>query len=311
MNYLYFLQNLREGALSFLNPVLFLISEAGMIFAVMIPLVIFWGFDKKLGKKLLLAFGISQTITNFIKITACIYRPWILDSRLHVYEKAKGTATGYSFPSGHSTFAGCTFGGLAFEKRKNNFICIICMFFALAIPFARNWLGAHTFLDVVTGLCIGFLSFFAVSALIDKFESNGKLEIIFFVITVALLIFAVIFVKFKKYDKLFDLNGTLLVDPEKMKLDFYKMCGAYLSILIGFFIENKFVCYEVPLKKSVKISVVLIGFVLTLLMFFIVIPFIVKALPVAFNKFFKYFLTGIFAILIYPAVVKYYTKRLH
>ncbi|MBQ0163444.1 MAG: hypothetical protein KBS84_09855, partial [Treponema sp.] len=95
MDYLYCLQNLREGCLSFLSPVLYCISEVGLLLGLILPLIFFWSIDKKLGRKLLFAYGISQVVTNFTKLCACISRPWIRDSRLHVYDKAKGSATRY------------------------------------------------------------------------------------------------------------------------------------------------------------------------------------------------------------------------
>lgn len=304
MDYLYCLQNLREGCLSFLSPVLYCISEVGLLLGLILPLIFFWSIDKKLGRKLLFAYGISQVVTNFTKLCACISRPWIRDSRLHVYEKAKGSATGYSFPSGHSTTAGCTFGGLAYEKRNNKVICIICAFVTIAIPFARNWLGAHTIYDVITGLIIGFASFLAVSALIEKVEENVKYEIIFIAASVVLVAAAMIFVRIKNYPQVVDSNGALLVDPVKMQLDFYKMCGAYFGLLTGLILERKFVGYEIPQKTIPKVLIGAIGTATTLVLFIFVIPFIVSPLFTELGKFLKYFLSGIYACAGYPALVK-------
>ena len=101
MDYLYFLQNLREEAWSFLNPILLCISEAGLVIAVFAGFIIYWAFDKQSGKKIICGFALSTAFSNFIKDIFCISRPWISDARLHVDPIASKTATGYSFPSGH------------------------------------------------------------------------------------------------------------------------------------------------------------------------------------------------------------------
>ena len=42
MDYLFLLQNLREGILSWLTPVFFFFSEVGLVTSFLVPFVIYW-----------------------------------------------------------------------------------------------------------------------------------------------------------------------------------------------------------------------------------------------------------------------------
>ena len=62
-------------------------------------------FDRAAGKRILAGFSLGLFLNGFLELLCCFYRPWIRDSRVFPYGDSKVTATGYSFPSGHSTFA--------------------------------------------------------------------------------------------------------------------------------------------------------------------------------------------------------------
>lgn len=78
-----------------------------------------------------------------------------LDGRLvHVGE------TSFSFPSGHSAFAGLFFGllgliALRYAGRARWAGVALCVLAAMAIAFSRVWLGVHYLSDVLGGLAVG------------------------------------------------------------------------------------------------------------------------------------------------------------
>ncbi len=76
-----------------------------------VTLIVYWCFSRELGQRLLFTLNGSDLLNNVLKLGFCVYRPWVREPALHPVEKALSTATGYSFPSGHSSKAGAFFGG--------------------------------------------------------------------------------------------------------------------------------------------------------------------------------------------------------
>ena len=60
--------------------------------------------------------GLQEFRNGALKVTVCAYRPWIRDARILPYGDSINTATGYSFPSGHTMNAATVFGGGAVRK---------------------------------------------------------------------------------------------------------------------------------------------------------------------------------------------------
>ena len=72
--------------------------------------IIYWCIWKELGTYLLIGWSGIRLASGALKVTFCKYRPWIQDPRITPDPSALPTATGYSFPSGHSTNAACVYG---------------------------------------------------------------------------------------------------------------------------------------------------------------------------------------------------------
>ena len=106
IRYLLWLQEIRfalgSGVESFF---IFICKNYIIILMTMIPVIIYWVHDKKTGMRLLLTICMANFLNGLLKIIFCIYRPWIRDPRIKPNIKAIKDATGYSFPSGHSTIA--------------------------------------------------------------------------------------------------------------------------------------------------------------------------------------------------------------
>lgn len=308
MDYLYFLQNLREGALSFLNPILLCISEAGLVIAVFAGFIIYWAFDKQSGKKIICGFALSTAFSNFIKDIFCISRPWISDARLHVDPIASKTATGYSFPSGHSTTAASVFGGIAFWKRARKLIAVLFWLLVIVILFARNWLGCHTLLDVSAGFAIGtcfmLLSFF----LLDKIEASFKAELIFFGAGILFCAGAIYFLLTKSYPVILDAEGKLLVDVVSMKAEGVKNIANFAGFLIGWFLERRFVNFEIPETKGKKVLATVLGFLTAALLYKVICPLSLKSVDVIVRGFITHFVLFFWGIFGFPAVLRLFKK---
>lgn len=89
--------------------------------------------------------SLAYLVNGFLKLTCCVYRPWIRDARVVPYGDSKVAATGYSFPSGHSTAATARYGSIGVWFRKRNKAIMEVMFASIFITmFSRNYLGVHT-----------------------------------------------------------------------------------------------------------------------------------------------------------------------
>ena len=84
-------------------------------------------------------------------------RPRPFESLSNVRVKHQWSATGFSFPSGHTSQAFAIATVLSFKFSKGSFI-IPCFLWASAIGYGRIFLGLHYPSDVVGGAIIGIVS---------------------------------------------------------------------------------------------------------------------------------------------------------
>ena len=152
IDYLLLLQRFRESINDALTPFMEGVSLFAVTFLIMIPVFVYWVVDKRKGLYTLVSYYLCCGFNAILKLTACIYRPWIRDARVKPAGDAITTATGYSFPSGHTVSAGPLYGGLAVSAWSwKKWVSAILVFLALLTGFSRNYLGVHTPQDVVVG----------------------------------------------------------------------------------------------------------------------------------------------------------------
>lgn len=148
MNFLYILENLRMPVLNEFMLAITTLGEETAFLA--IALIVFWCVDKKRGY-LLMGVGFMGTMINqFLKLWFRIPRPWVLDENFTILEEAREAASGYSFPSGHTTMAVGTFGSIAASSKKR-WVQLVCVLVAVLVGFSRMYVGVHTPADVLVG----------------------------------------------------------------------------------------------------------------------------------------------------------------
>ena len=97
------LQDFRNGVGACLVSFFSKMSDIGdMSFVLTVMAVIYWCVSKAFGQYLLMGWSGNRVVNGLLKVTACVYRPWIRDVRIIPDGEALAKATGYSFPSGHS-----------------------------------------------------------------------------------------------------------------------------------------------------------------------------------------------------------------
>lgn len=151
MDFLYFLEGLRTP---WLDAVVSALTHLGgeTVFLVA-ALVVFWCVDKRQGYYLMSVGFLGTLVNQFLKITCRVPRPWVRDPDFTIVESARAEATGYSFPSGHSTSSVGTFGVLSTET-KNIWVRLLSIALCFLIPLTRLYLGVHTPADVLVGSAI-------------------------------------------------------------------------------------------------------------------------------------------------------------
>ena len=195
----------------------------------------------------------------------CVYRPWIRDPNIIPPESAKLNATGYSFPSGHSSSASAYLGALAWQNRKQSFAFYGLIALILLVGFSRNYLGVHTPQDVVIGFACGVLSIVLAWSVL-KWEQGGKnRDIGILIASVIVIALYLTYITCKSYPLDYDAEGKLLVDPQKMMLDSWASAGFYLGIVLSWFLEKRTLRFQPPTNAVVGLQRYIVGFILMII----------------------------------------------
>ena len=147
------LQEFRNGSGAFLASFFSKMTWLGELnTAIVIMALIYWCISKDFGAYFLMGWSGNRLVNGMLKVTVCAYRPWIRDVRVVPYGDSITTATGYSFPSGHTMNAATVFGGGVVRKDIPRALHAVLGLLVLLVAFSRNYLGVHTPQDVLVGV---------------------------------------------------------------------------------------------------------------------------------------------------------------
>ncbi|MGE4526682.1 MAG: phosphatase PAP2 family protein, partial [Sphaerochaeta sp.] len=153
-----FFLNIANPTLDFLANIASAVGEQTFVIAVI--LYIFYNYDKKKGFGLFTSVLFAVLGMGILKAIVRAPRPFqVLES---IGGKRLETATGYSFPSGHTTTGSAFYTALAltFKKRSVSIFCAVMM---VLVGLSRLYLGVHWPIDVFAGLLLGVTVSFVVS----------------------------------------------------------------------------------------------------------------------------------------------------
>ncbi len=247
INYLLFWQDFRSNIDNALTPFMEQVSLFAITWLILIPIFYYWCVDKKKGLYVLASYSIAMIITPVTKLTVCAYRPWIRDSRIIPAGDAITTATGYSFPSGHTTCGLSLAGGMAavtWKEKRTRWLSVIFIIYCVLVPFSRNYLGVHTPQDVIVGTLVALFSLFAASKIFRYLEEHPEKENYFLLGGLIICCAGLVYITVKSYPMTMTEEGKLLVDPQVMMRDGYGDLGRTIGFIIGRFIERKWVHFE-------------------------------------------------------------------
>ena len=212
--------------------------------------ILFWCVDKKLAYRLTFSYLPSALAIDVIKLACRIERPWVRDPSFTAVERAKKSATGYSFPSGHTQNATALFGSLAYTRKRLLWRILLLMIIPM-VMLSRMYLGVHTPADVLTSLAISSVIVYGINLLADRLEITPKRRLIIACCFVCIAIGTMI------YTYLLYQSGTIAY---KDAADSFKGCGGGLGFSICWVLEAKYVNFSVKCDKLWKQFVkVLIG----------------------------------------------------
>ena len=302
-----FLQSLRELTGGVFDTFFLSCSFYGEISTgIVLIAIIYWCLDKKFGEFLFLSLALGLFVNSLTKITACIYRPWVLDSRIQPLQEAIGPATGYSFPSGHTTIATTLFGGAIVRKNFSKYLNIVFILCIALIAFSRLYVGVHTVIDVICGFVFTFIVLVIVNRLYDKIEEKPNLDIIFAAFGIIFTLILMFYASTKAYPLDYSSVGKLVVDPAIATLDVFTLSGFIIGFFMSWVCERKFINFSTDGSVETKVLRLFCGL--------IILGFLIRVLlPLAGHDQIGRFLAGFiimsFAIFIYPAIIKFFQNR--
>lgn len=190
------LESIRNPILNWIMQALTYLGEETVFMAVAI--ILFWCVDKWKGYFLLCTGFLGTILSQGMKLICQVPRPWVKDPSFTVVESAKSGATGYSFPSGHTQGAACTFGGIA-RTSKKTWLRWALVVLVLLVGFSRMYLGAHYPSDVVVGLILGVAAVLIMYPLLKKAKQSPKFMYGFLGVMLLVTLAYLAFVRFWKF----------------------------------------------------------------------------------------------------------------
>ena len=252
MEFLYVLEKLRVPGL---NEFMLTITRLGEETAFLVlALIFFWCVDKKRGY-LLMSVGFLGTMANqFMKLWFRIPRPWVLDPDFTILEAAREAATGYSFPSGHTTSAVATFGaiGVTSKNQKTRWICAIL---AVLVGLSRMYIGVHTPADVL----VGALTSVVLLLVLYRPVMNGNHMYDVLKVMIVLAIGLLAFVMLYPFPEDVDAHNL-----ESGLKNAFTMVGSVGGVGFVYLMEKKYVNFDTRAVWWAQILKVIIGFSLVL-----------------------------------------------
>ena len=260
MDILLFLQEFRNGAGGILTDFLSKMTFLGELNSVLVMMaVIYWCISKEAGAYLMMGWSGNRLVNGALKVTVCAYRPWIRDARILPYGNSISTATGYSFPSGHTMNGATVFGGSAMRKELPKKLRVVLGIIVALIAFSRIFLGVHTPQDVLVGAGAGLLVMYLTLRLTRWLAAHPEKDWLVACVGIGLGIAVALYAALKAYPADYDADGKLIVDGAKMANDTFKGVGYCVAFLVGWMMERRFVGFSTEISLKQKLTRAVIG----------------------------------------------------
>ncbi|MBR2995623.1 MAG: phosphatase PAP2 family protein [Lachnospiraceae bacterium] len=310
IRYLLALQEFRNGPGAILAAFFAKMTFLGeLTTALFIMAAIYWCIDKELGTYLLMGFSGNRLVNGVLKVTVCAYRPWIRDPAIVPHGDAITTATGYSFPSGHTMNAATVFGGGAVRKDFPARLRVMLGLMVVLVAFSRNFLGVHTPQDVLVGMIAGTLVMYLTYRLMTWLGDHPEKSTLVCVIGLVLAAAVALYAGLKSYPQDYDSAGKLIVDGAKMANDTFKGVGWCSAFLVGWILERRFVRFSTDIPLTAKLTRLTYGLVSYYAVSLILVPLLKDWIGGPVGTLVSCFLQMFYISFCFPLVIKYLEKQ--
>ena len=254
MAFLYLLEKIR---LPGLNELMLLVTQLGEETAFLVlALIMFWCVDKRRGY-FVMAVGFMGTMVNqLLKLVCAVPRPWVLDPDFSILEQAREAASGYSFPSGHTSTAVGTFGSIA-ATEKRRWLRIVCIVLAVLVGFSRMYVGVHTPYDVLVGAACAVLLVICFRPIV--MGTSEKAMHVLLSVLMAAGIGYLLYVELYPFPADFDQHNLTSATNNA-----YTMLGCLVGMFVVYFGEKKWVNFSTEGAWWVQLIKIALGLGLVL-----------------------------------------------
>lgn len=204
------------------------------LFFILVLTMLYWCVDKNFGFKFFNVYLFGSMTNEGIKYIFQRPRPYVKYG-----EKIKSIikdTKGFSFPSGHSqSIANISTQTLEIIKNKKKKILPYVCIFAIGITlvmFSRMYLGQHYFTDVLFGAFLGLVTAILFGKIYDIVIYKYRYKYVLALLPIYVLI-AVI----------------MICLQSKVATE---VCGAFSGFSLGYYLENKYLKYNVRADKRCK-----------------------------------------------------------
>lgn len=199
IDFLKLLEGIRTDFLNKLFEMITILGEETLI--ILLVAIIYYAFSKKKAKRLFFIVVTSTGINTIAKNIVKRPRPFANGEITAIRQE---TATGYSFPSGHSQNI-ATLGTYFSERVRKVWFIVAASILILLVGFSRMYLGVHYPSDVIVGIILGVSVTIGFGILYDKAKNKNLLMLI---MLIALVPFFIAFM-FEKDDNALSLAANL------------------------------------------------------------------------------------------------------
>ena len=168
-------------------------------------------------------FVVNTGVKEFVKAPRPIGTPGLESMRV-------STATGYSFPSGHTQTATAFWTNLIVLIRQS-WVYVLGIIMIISVGISRLYLGVHWPIDVAFGWLFGILFSIVFIKIFDYVDENKK----YWILILLLIVFAII---------------GYLINSES----YIEYFGILTGFVIGYIVEDKFINFD-NTKKNRKTTI--------------------------------------------------------
>lgn len=231
----------------FLDHLFQMITMCGESYlAIIFFIIIYWCVNKEFGYRLALIIISNNTINGCLKDVFKVPRLfWKGQMHKGIRSLRTYTATGYSFPSGHTQGISSFFTSLMIKIREK-YIYVFGVIMILLVGISRLYLGVHRPIDVFFGAIFGITWAIVFNFILDFIEKKDKKYILICLVPM--------------------IAGFLVYKTS----NYSSMAGAFTGIILGYLLEPKYIDYRI--KRGIKNSIlkIVIGITGAAVVYFII-----------------------------------------